>query len=64
MFIKILNKLGLDYNRKTVCKKCHVEYQMGYNGIASGLCDRCAGIKRDKHGLVAEKRYRASRQAK
>jgi Zn-finger nucleic acid-binding protein len=64
MITELLSKIGLDFNRKTVCRKCGVEFQMGYNGIANNLCDRCAGVKRDRKGEIVVKQNRASRQGR
>lgn len=36
------------------CRKCKKQYVMGVGGIAGGLCDHCAGIRRDENGFIFE----------
>jgi hypothetical protein len=37
--------------KKSTCPKCKKLYNMGHTGVAEG-CDKCIGIKRDKHGYA------------
>jgi hypothetical protein len=35
------------------CKRCGKQFELGYTGIDTGLCDKCAKISRTKNGGVA-----------